>query len=279
MAAPSIGTCAPWATEADLCEPCNDYESELAAQLPDTLQMASDVLYQLSGSKYPGLCTDVVRPCAKPGPDIFNRGDPLLLLRHMPGTWYPAWGTCGCWAGGSCGLGGNREVLLPSRPVNAITKVLLDGVELTADVHYRLDDYKALVRLPDANGRPQHWPCCQRMDLASTEVGTWEVWYTYGLEPPPLGVRAAAVLACELAMACSPSVSADKCRLPRRVQTVIRQGVTIVMAPSDFLDPRTGKTGIWEVDLFLFGDKAAEATAGSTVFSPDTYRRVRRTNT
>lgn len=275
---PAVGTCEPWATEADLCEPCNVYDAELG-DMALNLQMASDVLNNLSPTKYPGVCTDVVRPCAKPSGDIFNRGDPLLLLRHMPGTWFPLWGTCGCWTSGRCGLGGNREVALPKGPVVEVTEVLVDGQALGAD-EYRLDDQRRLVRRPDADGRPQAWPCCQRMDLDDTDVGTWSVAYTYGVRPPPLGVRAAAVLACELALACSPSVGDQgKCRLPRRVTSVVRQGVTIIMAPSDFLDPKTGKTGIWEVDLFLFGERAEQSHGGATVFSPDTYPTVRRAGT
>lgn len=239
-------TCEPWATEADLCEPCNDYDSETLEHLEWALPAAADVLYELSGRRFPGICTTEVRP----------------LCTRLPES-------------GSC-CGANVRHRLAHHPVRSIVQVLLDGVELVEGTDYRLDDQQLLVRLPDEHGRRRVWPCCQRTDLDATEEHTWAVTYRHGTPAPRMGVVAAGILACELAMACVPSL-ADRCRLPKKVTSVTRQGVTIVMAPSDFL--KDGKVGIYEVDLFLGTYNPKRIQQRATVMSPDVTPVGRRTGT
>jgi hypothetical protein len=159
-----------------------------------------------------------------------------------------------------------------------VTEVKVDGVVLDP-AEYFVDDLRRLVRRPGPVGQPaKAWPCCQRNDLDDTEAGTWSVTYKWGTPPPPMGVRAAAVLGCELAMACDPEFE-DKCRLPKRVTSIIREGVTIIMAPSDFLDPKTGKIGIYEVDLFIRSYNPDNIQEGGMVLSPDTFPTSRQRST
>lgn len=224
MAAPNTSTCEPWATVADVCAPCDDYAFDLV-QLEDGLQVASDVLFNLTGRQWPGECSTTVRPCG------YRRAD-----------------SCGCMSSRTCGCRRLSELQLPG-PVVSVEQVKIDG-EVVPTARYRVDDHRHLVYLPESDSAErQGWPCCQRLDLADTEDDTWSVTYTFGMAPPPGGVRAAAALGCQLALACSPE-SAGQCRLPKRVTSITRQGVTLAM-----IDPLTlfadGLTGLAEVDLWV----------------------------
>ncbi len=235
------GPCSPWATTADVCTPCEDVNDGVMA---DALEMASELLYVLSGRQFSGVCSDTIRP------------DRL----------------CRC-SDQACRCNTVEELILPGLPVVSITSVKVDGVTL-ASSRYRIDNHRALVRLADADGTNPGWPCCQRMDLASTEDETWEVAYTYGQAPPALGVRAAAKMACEIALACTGN---SGCTLSSRVQSITRQGVTVAIDSLDSI--REDLTGLPEVDMFLNAYNPGKLRRQATIFSPDTVVRHRRTNT
>lgn len=220
-------SCQPWASTGDVCAPCNAYDFDLTV-LEDALQMATDVLNNFTGWKWPGECEDTVRPC---------------------GPRQPGW--CGCRSIRECGCRRLSEIKLPQGPVVEVTEVLIDG-EVVDPALYRIDDERWLVYLPeDEFAERQGWPCCQRIDLDSTELDTWEVTYVYGANPPVGGVKAAATLGCHLALACSedPDLVAE-CELPERITSVVRQGLSMaVLDPLDLFDK--GKTGITSVDLWV----------------------------
>jgi hypothetical protein len=67
-------------------------------------------------------------------------------------------------------------------------------------------------------------------------------------------------------MACQPDL-AGQCRLPKSVTSVTAEGVTMVMSPSDFLD-KDGKTGLWEVDLFIRAVNPQRSQRQATVWTP-----------
>lgn len=232
-------TCEPWASEADLCGPCQgeDYESDLTTSAALMLQAATDLLFQWSGRRFPGICERKIRPC------VAER-EPGGLRR--PSGWNSGWGICRCMGGCSCP--GRRELDLGAYPVREIVEVLVDGDVVDPSL-YRLDDQRTLVRLRDPNGSSPGWPSRQNLSLDDTDEGTWSVTFRWGQEPPEAGVHAVAVLACELAMACDPERQ-EECRLPKNATSVTREGITMVLSPSDFLD-RNGNTGLYEVDLFL----------------------------
>lgn len=92
-----------------------------------------------------------------------------------------------------------------------------------------------------------------------------EVEYTYGDEEPPAVIaHAVDVLAAELVAAST----GEYCRLPERVTSVSRQGVSYtVLDPQDFLTE--GRTGIYEIDLALSVYNPGRAKARARVFSPE----------
>lgn len=274
MGSPRIGACSAWATADDLCEPCL---TGGPTPTDDQLQMASDILFELSGHRFPGVCEDVVRPC---GRSLSNDGP--MSYSDVGSVSYAGWGrfalgdSCGCGNGRSCGCNRPSEITLGGWPVVGVSQVKVDGA-IVAPSLYRVDDYRYLVRLPAADGSNPGWPCCQDVSLASTEEDTFEVSYTYGVAPPAAGVMAAAAFACEIALACT---GGDGCRLPRRVTQVVRQGVTMatILDPFDFLD--NGRTGVYEADLFLstYGP-GRKKRLGTQVVNPDIHRAVRRAGT
>lgn len=253
MGAPNQSVCEVWATEADLCEPCSNYEFDMST-MDTALQVASDILFELSGRRFAGSCTDVVRPT----------------------------GSRGCWSHSSAGYA-LSEITLGAYPVTAITAVKVredkGGTLETLDSSlYRIDNYRKLVRLDDPNGNNPGWPSHQDMGQDESGDGVFfEVELSYGIAPPPAGVHAAAALACELAQACSPD-SIGKCRLPKRAQSIVRQGLTV-----EFIDAAQfladDLTGLYEVDLFLRTYNPAGLRRSAAVLSPDLPPRVRRAGT
>lgn len=233
---------------------------------------ASEVLWELSGRRYSGVCTDTVRPCPK--------GSPLLPAGSFPNGfvpygWNESWGWwrggawCGCGEGPSCGgcCGLPSQIRVGARPLlpNTIT-VDIDGSPL-ASTAWQVVDGVWLVRVDG-----ESWPCCQDMSVPAGSPGTWEVTYSYGRQPPITGVRAADALARELALEC---VGSAACRLPRRLSTVTRQGSTMTfLDPMEFL--ASGTTGITAVDLFLSSERYGRAHRPSTIVDPERATYVRR---
>lgn len=262
MAAPSTGVCAPWAVAADVTTgPCSTAEAPAGFTTPMLdagLQVASDVLFNLTGRAWPGVCSATVRPCMdRPAVPWTVRGAALS----------------GCGNSGRCACGGLSEILLPGRPIVSITKVKIDGVVISS-LRYRVDDFRYLVYLPESDSAErQGWPCSQRLDLADTEPDTWSVAYTFGSAPPYGGVMAAKALGCELALAMSPE-TVGMCRLPKRITSITRQGVSLAI-----LDPLTlfadGLTGLPEVDLWVSSIRVGRARRPSGVVVPGSPGRGR----
>lgn len=248
-------TCTPWAEVGDVCAPCNDYEFDVD-DLDDWLQMATDFLYDVTRRRWPGLCSAVVRPCARELTDC----------------------ACNAWHAGQCGCRRVSQVdLQPHGRVQAIDSVTIDGATLDP-ARYRLDERRWLVYLPESpSSHPRGWPLHQRLDLPLTADQTWSIAYTYGTAPPIGGVKAAAALGCELALSChSDPTVASRCRLPKAVTNVSRQGVTIAKANPSALFPG-GVTGIQVVDLWVAGVNIGSTRRPATVFRPGqlaTYRGV-----
>jgi hypothetical protein len=91
------------------------------------------------------------------------------------------------------------------------------------------------------------------------------VTYSYGARPPALGRMAARELANQFIWY---ATSDDRCSIPERVTSISRQGVSWAMLdPQDFLDD--GRTGIYQVDLFLKAVNPERRRMRSRVFTPD----------
>jgi hypothetical protein len=210
----------------------------------DAVQMASEVLWALSGRQF-GLCNVTIRPCRRECYTLGWNGwaswweygtypTPALIN----GSWFNI--TCGsCDDGCSCTR--VSDVMLPG-PVHEIGLVKVDGSILTKNVDYRLDDYRRLVRLGGAE-----WPLCNDLNLADDQPNTWSVTFSQGQEVPRLGRVAVGILATEFAkmLICDSS-----CALPKPVQSLSRQGVNLT-----FLDPNEvfadGRTGLYVPDMFI----------------------------
>lgn len=264
MTAPSLSTCSPWASVDDLCNPClSNYDSLDSQLIERTLQIASDVLYVLSGRQFPGTCSATVRPCSS------------RVWSNPPSRSYssaPASFGCGCSSRSRCGCPAPSEITLGVYPIVSIEQVRVDGIILTPVTDYRVDDHRTLVRLSPNN--TESWPCCPNILLPDTEPDTFSVSFSYGHSPPLAGIHAAAVLACELYLACNP-IDGAECRLPKRVQSITRQGISMVMIdPMEFL--AAGRLGITEVDSFLTTYNPNNLRRNSGVYSPDIGPRFRR---
>lgn len=232
-------------------------------------QMAVEALWRWTNRVF-GLCEISVRPCRQDcteGLSTFwgsgGSGGSPWRPTLIGGQWYNL--TCQR-CGDLCGCTDTPAISLPG-PVASISEVLIDGQPLPP-ASYRVDNRRWLVRLDGGE-----WPTCQDMSAGPFQPDTWQVTYARGLPVPVGGQIAAGLLACEFAKALCNDQS---CQLPRRVQTVTRQGVTVAMLDA-FDDIDTGHTGIWMIDSWVAS--VTRARRGSTVRSPDVpaggrFRRV-----
>jgi hypothetical protein len=271
VAAPVAGACAPWVTGDELPTTCcTDTATRTVA-----CEVATDLLFRLSGRQYPGLCQRTVRPCGIgcggwarwpswkdawwTAEQIAVGGGWTINPATFPGGTMPP--AAGC--AGACST--LSTVTLPG-PVAAVTQVVVDGVTLSTSA-YQVADYRYLQRID--GGR---WPCTQDMDQPSSAAGTWQVTYTYGRLPDRAGIEACREYACEIAKHLCPGGSTEQCRLPARTRSVVRQGVSFdITSPLDFLDK--GRTGIPTVDAWLVSVNPAGLQRRATVRRFDTARR------
>ncbi|WP_345410326.1 hypothetical protein [Nonomuraea salmonea] len=191
-----------------------------------------------------------------------RRGSPaprggVFSPRLEDGRWYNGCGTCVT----ACSCGPMCEIVLPG-PVDSIVRVMQDGVELPADA-YRVDGHRTLVRTDG-----ECWPDCQDLSAPPTEPGTLAVTYRQGVPVPPGGIAAASSYACELVKAVCPGQGMGACRLPARVQTISREGVTMSFVdPMDHLE--RGLTGLPEVDAWVRAVNPDRLAQASRVYSVD----------
>lgn len=232
--APSDGTgaCSPWADTL----PCADTgeggdDPEVIAR---ALTIATWVVWALSGRQYGVSCPSTVRPCIGP-------------CDHRP---CPT--RCHLRSGVLLDLG---------RGGVTVTEVTVDGTALPPDA-WRVQDGRWLRRL---DGQP--WPTVQDFDLPAGEPGTWSYTYTVGAPPPEAGVLAVQDYGCHVLLALRPGTD-GRCKLPKRVRTVARQGVAIEMNdPTRFLVD--GSTGIDSVDVFAGLANPGRSPEPPRVWSPD----------
>lgn len=209
-------------------------------------EMAATYLWNWTGRKY-GLCEVNLRPCRQEcwqGQSTFWGGSGTGLPGSRP--FYPVlirgqWTNVSCGqCGDDCGCDGTPALRLPG-PINSITNITIDG-EVLAPSAYRVDNNRLVVRMD--GGR---WPTCQDMSAPLGEEDTWSILYNRGYPVPAGGQVAAGMLAVELAKA---ACNDKTCGLPRRVQSITRQGVTVAVLDA-FDDIDEGHTGIWLIDSWV----------------------------
>ena len=262
------GPCSDWCSIDDVRN-LGAYSSATTLSDPQILRMipiASKVLYTRTARRFSGICEATVRPSRRPRGPL-----PFPWFNGWLSTWNSSWGMDSCWLPGgpftSCQCEHPSEVTLGYYPVRQILEVRQDGAVVSPSA-YRLDDHRQLTRI-DGNA----WLSCQ--DLTAdplTAVNTFQVKLLYGIDPPVDGVLAAAVLAGELALANTNQT----CRLPRRMVTLTRQGVTTqVFDPTSLM--KDGLVGVFEIDSFIGSDNPHGLTRRATITSPDVRSPVRRT--
>jgi hypothetical protein len=240
----NTGVCQSW-TDPDAILGCCNAQLPTDVDLDQAGLLASDLLYEISGHRFPGLCDTTVRGCGSEGGCFDN----WVPTGHVPYQWYLGpWGFGAPWAwhsGRDCSCRGLSKVRLAGYPVREIQEVSIDGVVLDpAEYELRTDRY--LIRMADANGNPQRWPSCQRMDI-DEGIGTFFIHYRYGLAPPLAGERAAAQLACQIAKACLN----EECEIPQGTVRIARQGLTIDATQLGLWLIGTMRTGMPLVDAFI----------------------------
>lgn len=241
-----------WIIPSDLGTAYSD--SEYA---DDACQMASNVLWAMSGRKYHGLTTVTERYITSI--DSFRHQgisasnfQPHLVngsVYNMPSEDYndSAYQTDG--------TSSLSRIRLRGKPIQEVhlLRSLYDGTIVNPDYYYVSEhsEIRAYTGTP--------WP-----------PGNVEVTYTYGIRPPVAGRMAAKLFAIELIK----YWSGDDCALPDRVTSISRQGVSYtVLDNQDFLENM--RIGIYAIDLFIKTANPSKALAPSKVFSPDIPRARR----
>lgn len=210
-----------WISVQDTIDPDHPYA-------PIAVEIASNILYQLSGEKFQGIHT-VTEYYTKDGSANLTY-QPALIDGQMYNLPVSSLTRRSRVSGQSLG---DRNLYLRHNPIKSVESVSINGVVLDPST-YSFRNRKYLVR----NGH-ERW-----IFDSNTEV---VVSYTYGTPPPPAGVAAATRFANELIWAESGD---DQCSLPATVTSVDRKGISITVTdPQQFLDQ--GKVGIYEVDLFI----------------------------
>jgi hypothetical protein len=226
-----------WITADSLGNPTSEFAGDAA-------EAASWVLFRLSGQKYPGI--------------------------GVTTEWY-GYDHLGCWCNN-----GLTEVTLRAHNIMPILRT-----NPPTQLRLRHKPVQSVERVTTGEGdlvQGEDFVIANDAYLLRTNRGAWdfetgvEVEYTYGTLPPAMGRQAAIALANQLVLAYEGS---DNCTLPDRVTSVSRQGVSLtILDPQDFL--KEGRTGIYEVDLFLSVSNPTGAQKRAKVFSPDKPRGERR---
>jgi len=235
----SSQVCSAWATVDDLPDNKPDLPPERWAEL---LLVATEILWALSGRRWSG--------------DGSCEATATLYVENQR--------CCGWWPGGSPVAGyyvpaliprgasvSQQAVKLPHDEVTEILTVTIGGLAFAAWRHTG-----SWLRRTDGLG----WQDCGGRDVV--------VEYLWGHAPPAGGKRAVVLLAIELG---KDEVGDSSCKLPKRVVSVTRQGVSMML-----IDPQTflqrGKLGMPDIDQWLASVNPRGLAERGTVWSPDVPR-------
>lgn len=241
------GVCLPWQATMACCDEWDTYDADLQLRAQS---LAWNTMRALSGRRVGG-CPVTLRPCLsdRACSSCFG-GSWLSPLIDANGNWVNnanrASGNCSC-----CTV---HSITLPGS-VAMVTDINIDGWHLDLSL-VRVDNGNELIRLDGCK-----WPSCQNLSANPGDLGTVTITYLPGLRPDSSGLWAAGLLACEFAKACT----GGKCRLPRAVTSVARQGVTMEFSQGMF----ESGTGIQEVDAYIEMVNPHGQKSPPVVWSPD----------
>jgi hypothetical protein len=191
--APGPDDCGDW-TSAEEMGACCDINGLTPEQIAAGIASASFILNARSLGMYEGTCTTTARVC--------------VVCTACPGE---------------CECGPYPTIdLTPYEPAIGVESVYFNGVLVDPDT-YRIDGWRHLVRVADAEGDNPGWED-GRADVPfdHPEAGLVIRW-TFGYPIPAAGRVAATTIACEFAKLCS---GAD-CSIPATATTVSREGFVI----------------------------------------------------
>ena len=223
-----------WITEADTHSPADPAATY-------AVEAACWILYKLTAEKYPGI-TDRTEYYGQENSCVSCLGGLIegseyfqSLLSDHAHIWYTSVEI--------------RKIRLRGYPVRTVDSVTYGGTVLDPS-QYRIENGKYLVRTDRS---------CWNMTTGLA------ITYTAGVNAPEAGRQAAIRLANEFILA---NTSPTECSLPERVTNISRQGVDYTLLDSqDFL--QNGRTGIYEIDLFIIAANPGQARKKPRVFSPD----------
>lgn len=221
--------CASWAQMHELPADVQQYHTpEVWCSI---LALASDILWGATGRRWRNVEASETVTLDPPEDACSTQ----LGHAYHYGYWTPIR------AVGAC----PPRVRLPRPDVTAITAAEIGGSAFTA---YRLHGNWAIRT--DGGG----WPL----------VNTTRIAYEFGRLVPHAGKLAAIALAGELGKA----FAGQKCALPARVTSVVRQGISFDMLESlEVL--REGLTGLYSVDQWLLSVNPYRSKQAGRVWSPD----------
>ena len=223
-----------WASREELEDPRSPFAD-------DAIASASYILWALSGRKY-NFPRSVIEKYQCPIYRDSYYGRPTPDLRN--GSVYNVCMSCGT----------PSAIRLRNTPALKIEYVSYRDEILDPSTYSLVN--RAILSPADYH----HWDLCQGV----------KVRYRFGQPPPVSGRRAAKYLADQFVK----SWSGSACKLPQRMTSITREGVSMtVLDTQDFLDQ--GKTGVYEIDLFLRAANPTKALNRARVFSPDKPRAAR----
>lgn len=216
------------------------------------LDMAATTLRTLTAGVTAN-CAVTARPCLPTSCAVAG-------WSYDSGTWKPHIDELGHWVNVCEGCGSVCDCTptgIRLGSVAEILEVVVDGVTLDPSAYALVED--TLVRIDG-----QEWPKKQDMSKVDGQ-GTFLVRYRPGRPLGQLGEVALGTLACEYAKA----ICGSKCSLPKGVTEIVRNGVSMTIAPGLFPD---GMTGIRSVDLFIEAVNPLRVKVLSGISSPDVRR-------
>lgn len=242
-----MGAPAGWIIEKCGCGTCWSGFSPAQQQVASAAAIL--FMWAATGRRY-GIRTMSIQPHNPRSPEPLYRtypvSDPFGYALAGPGL---AW-----LSGVGAGCSHRCEVELPG-PVVDIVEVRVDGVPV--DAVYEIQNGRLLVRTDGLC-----WPTCQTYGAA---VPGFEVDYHAGRRVPDEVQRAAELLACEYASDCA----GGECRLPARLRSITRQGVSVDMEEVDVEELGKLRTGIKAVDDIIAADNPYGLTEPRQIVSPD----------
>lgn len=242
-------TCAPYVTPEELISRCSAATGVPVddEELLEAIEDASTVVYYLTGRQFGGTCQATVRP--------------------------------GCYAGCTCGCSIN-QINLGHWPVTELISVrsegeLLTGTDITDTFH--VNNWRFIARNDgDRIMSGNQWAVGGSAEDSVDEGHVFEVTFNYGMTAPSLIKRATRALACEWMNQVGGGTG--PCKLPERVTTVTRSGITLDVASAvDML--QNGRTGIYQVDLAIQTFNPSKLQSPSFVWSGQSSYNSRKIGT